>query len=184
MNQKYLEKLLSTSERAKVLRHILIEDEALKVEKTAKELNISKGMVSQFFRILLEYGILEKKGRKVFVDFQNYKTMELKRFLNISELDVSELKKIKEVAGIGVYGSWVSGTNTKESDLDIWIKAKKHPSEKRIAEIQGEIRMKKGYNIHILVLSAERIERLKKEDPVFFYSLAYGSVIIWGENIA
>ncbi len=183
MNQYPLERLLSTKERAKVLRRILIENEPIKVEKTAKELNISKGMVSQFFRILLEYGILEKKDKKVFVNLQNYKTRELKRFLNISELDVSELKKIKEVAGIGVYGSYVSGTNTKESDLDIWIKAKKHPSEVKIAEVQGEIRRKKGYNIHILVLSAERMERLKKEDPVFFYSLAYGSVILWGENI-
>jgi len=183
MNQYPLEKLLSTQERARLLKRILVETEALKVEKTAKELNISKGMVSQFFRILLEYGIIEKKDKKVFVNFKNYKTMELKRFLNISELDVSELEKIKDVTGIGVYGSWVSGTNTKESDLDVWIKAKKRPSEKIIAEVQGEIRRKKGYNIHVLALSAERIERLKKEDPVFFYSLAYGSVILWGENI-
>lgn len=182
MNQYPLEKLLTTGERAKMLEHVLAETEALKVGKTAKELNISKGMVSQFFRILLEYGILEKKDKKVYVNFQNYKTKELKRFLNISKLDVSELKGIKEVTGIGVYGSWISGTNTKESDLDVWIKAKKHPSEIKIAEAQGEIRRKKGYNIHILVLSAERIGRLKKEDPVFFYSLAYGSIVLWGEN--
>lgn len=183
MNQYPLERLLSTQERAKVLRRILIETEALKVEKTAKELDISKGMISQFFRILFDYEILEKKDGRIFTNFQNYKTMELKRFLNVSGLDVSELKKIKEVIGIGVYGSWVSGTNTKESDLDVWIKTKKHPPESRIAEVQGEIRRKKGYNAHILVLSAERIGKLKKSDPVFFYSLAYGSILLWGENI-
>lgn len=183
MNQYPIEKLLSTPERAKVLKHILAETEALKVEKTAKELNISKGMVSQFFRILLDCNILEKKEGKVFTNFQNYKTTELKRFLNVSELDVSELKKIKEAIGIGVYGSYVSGTNTKESDLDVWIKTKKHPSEKKIAEIQGEIRRKKGHKIQILVMNAEKIERLKKSDPIFFYSLAYGSVLLWGESI-
>lgn len=53
----------------------------------------------------------------------------------------------------------------------------------KVARISNEIRRVLGRNVQILVLTPERIERLKKEDPIFYYSLVFGSIILFGDGI-
>jgi len=92
------------------------------------------------------------------------------------------LKKI-EALGVGVYGSWSNGSNNEDSDLDVWIKVRKHPSERKVATVSNDVRKILGKNVQILILTPERIDRLKKEDPIFYYSLIFGSMTLYGEAV-
>lgn len=107
-------------------------------------------------------------------------------FFNIKKLvDKNVIRRLKklEAIGCGIYGSCANGTNHEESDIDIWIKVDKHPGEAKVATVSNEIRKLLGRNVQILVLTPERIERLKKEDPIFYYSLVFGSIRLYGEGI-
>lgn len=177
--------IISTPERVKILDYIL-EDPTRRISVTgvARELNLSKGLVSQYLHMLRESNISVKVEDKRFhINAENPSVRALKILLNLNKLNIDKIQKIKGLKGIGMYGSWAKGTNTKESDVDIWIKVKKHPSEEKIAKASAELGKRIGYDVRILVLSPERIERLKKEDPIFYHSLVFGSISLWGEEL-
>ncbi|EEB73071.1 nucleotidyltransferase family protein [Thermococcus sp. AM4] len=143
---------------------------------------MSKGLVSKTLNLLTKYGIAEKKGRR-FVILQTPKTRELKRFLNFVVLS-GKLEPLKEdwVLALGVYGSFARGENTDKSDLDVWILVEK-PSILKTASLQRKIETATGREVDLLVLTPKRVKALRENDPVFYYSLAYGSMIIWGESL-
>jgi predicted nucleotidyltransferase len=101
----------------------------------------------------------------------------------VAELDVSPLKRIPGLLGIGLYGSWANGTNREDSDIDIWVKVKKRVGEEIIARASGQLKRKTRHKAQVMVLDPEKIEQLKKEDPIFYYSLVYGSVVLYGESL-
>ncbi|MBS7643816.1 nucleotidyltransferase domain-containing protein [Candidatus Bathyarchaeota archaeon] len=80
-------------------------------------------------------------------------------------------------------GSWAKGTNDEESDVDLWIKVRNHVDEVKIARIMAELTKELGREVNILVLDSERVKGLKEEDPIFYYSLVFGSFTLWGENV-
>ena len=55
-----ISKLASTEERIKILEEILYLSE-VKVSETARKLNLSKGLVSKYFDILVNEKMLKKK---------------------------------------------------------------------------------------------------------------------------
>ena len=83
---------------------------------------------------------------------------------------------------VGVYGSFARGENTEDSDLDIWIVVDSYPNEREVARVEKEISKETGKQTHLLILTREKIERLRKEDPVFYCELV-NSFVIWGEGI-
>ena len=154
----------------------------VKVRELAKLLQISPAYVSRTLKILGKEDVI--KNNKV--NLSNPYVRVLKIFSNIKKMiDKGVIKKLKklEALGAGIYGSWANGTNYEDSDLDIWIKVSKRPKEIKIATISNEIRKALGRDVQILVLTPERIERLKKEDPIFYYSLVFGSIKLYGEEI-
>ena len=173
--------LISTPERVRILTYAL-ERKAVGVEETARATGLSKGLVSKTLNLLTKYGIAEKRGRK-FVILQTPKTRELKRFLNFVVLS-GKLEPLKEdwVLALGVYGSFARGENTDKSDLDVWILVEK-PSILKTASLQRKIETATGREVDLLVLTPKRVKALRENDPVFYYSLAYGSMIIWGESL-
>jgi predicted nucleotidyltransferase len=154
----------------------------MKVRELAKLLKISPAYVSRTLKTLVRDDVI--KDNKV--NLSNPYVRVLKIFFNIKKLidknTIRKLKKLK-VLGAGIYGSWANGTNFEDSDLDIWIKTSKRLEEINIATTADEIRKGLGTNVQILVLTPERIERLKKEDPIFYYSLVFGSIKLYGEEI-
>ncbi|CUX77521.1 nucleotidyltransferase domain-containing protein [Thermococcus chitonophagus] len=176
-----MHELLSTKERIKILSYVL-ELEIVGVEETAKKLGISKGLVSKVFHMLEKEGIAKKKGGK-FRILDSPKTRELKRFLNFLIL-YPKLSQLKEdwIKSLGVYGSFSRGENRRDSDVDIWIYAEKEDIMKS-AKLQRKLRDVLERNVDLLVLTPEKVKRLKKDDPIFYYSLVYGSMIIWGESL-
>ncbi|MDI6737737.1 MAG: nucleotidyltransferase domain-containing protein [Nanoarchaeota archaeon] len=172
--------LLSTAERVRILRHIIYKEEPFGVNKTAEELNLSKGLVSKVFNALLKENLLKKEGAK-FVLQDNLNVKSLRLFLNLSFLDVSVFKKYAFVKAAGLYGSFVKGENKGDSDIDLWVLIKK-TSEESLAQLTSELR--KNYsNIKPLYLTKEKLEILKKEEALFFHAIVFGSITLYGEKI-
>jgi predicted nucleotidyltransferase len=173
-----LQILFSSPERVQILDYVVLRQN-VKVSEVYSNLQLSKGLVSQFLRILVKEGLLIKK--KNYVVQNNCFVRYIKILLNLSKIKVEKIDKI-HLCGLGLYGSWANGTNTLESDLDIWVKVKKYPSEEYLGKITKQIRNFTHQDVKLLVLTPQKLEQLKK-DSVFFSSLVNGSIVLWGENI-
>lgn len=175
-----IHKLLSTKERIKILKYALYKTEHLNVNKVASELKVSKGLVSKFFDILAKEKILKKTKSKLLIR-ENIKTKAVKILLNLDSFDSKIFNKYSFVKSAGLYGSFVKGENTKNSDIDLWILIEKAREEK-LAKLTNELKTKYS-NIKPLYLTKDKLKILKKEDTVFYYSLVFGSIAIYGEGI-
>ena len=176
-----IEKLFSTQERIAILQNIIFEEGELGVNEVAKRVGLSKGLVSKYFEILEAEGILERKKIKFSISDRK-EAKALKIMLNIQGIDTEIFRRYKFVKAAGLYGSCAKGTNTESSDIDLWIKIEKAGAEK-IAKLTSELR-KAIKNVRVLVLDGQKIATLKKEDTLFYYSLYFGSVIVYGEENA
>ena len=87
------------------------------------------------------------------------------------------------VKGLGLYGSWARGTNHQESDLDLWIRADSLPFESDLARLQKDLSRQVESEVNLLVLTPEKLERLKREDKPFYNSLVMSSVTLKGEPL-
>jgi len=176
-----MHELLSTEERIKVLQYAL-ERRIVGVEEIAKTTGLSKGLVSKTLSLLVKYGMARKSGRR-FVIPETPQKKELKRFLNFMVL-YPKLVALRTdwILSLGVYGSFARGENRPESDLDVWVFTKS-PGISRSARLKREIELAVGREVNLLLLTPNRLNALKENDPVFYYSLVYGSMIMWGESL-
>jgi len=174
-----IHKICSSSTRIKILKTILYDDTLHSVSKTAAELRISKGLVSAYFSILNKEGILRRVGRKFCIQHTTL-TRALKIMLNVTFLNTDIFRRYSFVKGVGIYGSMAKGTNTKDSDIDLWIMTKPI-SEENLAKLTRVI-MKFG-NIKPLYLTQDKLEILKKNDQLFYHALLFGSITIYGDEL-
>jgi predicted nucleotidyltransferase len=173
--------LFSTRERLKILKYIIYKDEVLTINKIANELRLSKGLLSKYFHILLKEKVLLKSNNKFFVKDNSY-TRSLKILLNLNTFKFESLfRKYEFVKAAGFYGSFVKGTNTEDSDIDMWMLIE-GVDEEKIAKLTNELK-RKSDKIKPLYLTTEKIKMLKEKDPVFYHSLVFGSISIYGEGI-
>lgn len=175
-----LQELLSTKERVKILKFIIFKTTNLNVNKVANELKLSKGLVSKFFDILVKEKIFIRKKNDFLVQ-DNINAKAIKILLNLDSFDTKIFHKYKFIQSVNIYGSFVKGENTEESDIDIWILIKKTGEENLAKLTSGLNRLYE--NIKPLYLTEEKLETLKKEDSVFYYSLIFSSITIYGEKI-
>jgi len=87
--------------------------------------------------------------------------------------------------GIGIYGSWARGTNTRESDLDLWILVDTYSRdlEFQVAGFQHELAHVLGYEVHTLILTKEKVRDLSRKDAPFYEEFRRDYVVIRGEGI-
>ncbi|RMD45848.1 hypothetical protein D6829_01135 [Candidatus Pacearchaeota archaeon] len=169
--------ILSTKERIRILESVLFREDGFGVNEIAKQLKLSKALVSKYFDILIKGKILVRMKKKFYVS-GNVRAKSLKILLNLQKFEPRIFKKYKFVKSAGVYGSCAKGTNTENSDVDLWVKVDKL-REKEIVRLGLDLRRKIS-NIKILFLDDEKIMAIKKDDPIFYYSLYFGSIIIYG----
>lgn len=100
--------------------------------------------------------------------------------LNLNRFDSTIFRKYTFVRAAGLYGSFVTGENTEESDIDVWIFIE-DTSDEALAKLTSEL-MRKNGDVTPLYLTKEKLQLLKKEDVTFYHSLVFGS-IIYGEKI-
>jgi predicted nucleotidyltransferase len=172
-----MESLFSTSQRIRILGAVIFRKGSVSVNNIAYQLGLSKGLVSKYFQILLNQKILKHdKGRLVVSDSPSVRAIKI--LLNVQNIDTRIFGKYPFVTAAGLYGSCARGENTEDSDVDLWVKVK-DVEETRIASLTSEI-SKKIKNAKLLILSDKKIEKLRKEDIMFYHSLSFGSIILYG----
>lgn len=173
-------KILSSKERQEILGDVLYKEKALRVSEVASRLNLSKGLVSGFFNLLADEGILRKDGTEFTVQ-DNLCVSAIKILLNFNGFKPNIFRKSKFVIGAGFFGSFVKGGNTESSDIDLYILVE-DTSEDNLAKITKELK-KENDKINPLYLTREKITHLKNNDTIFYHSLVFGSIRIYGEGI-
>lgn len=175
-----LQELFSTEKRVKILKYVLYCED-VGVIKVADAVGVSKGLVSNFLKKLSENGLLIERRRGKYASSNNVLTRSIKVLLNITCIDVNQLKK-PFINGLGLYGSWGKGTNTIHSDVDVWIKVDNYPDELELAEISKKIRGMVKSEVQLIVLTPKKIKQLEEDKP-FYRSLLDTSICLWGESI-
>ncbi len=94
-------------------------------------------------------------------------------------IDPRICKKYPFVESVGLYGSCAKGDNREDSEIDLWVKIKE-ASEENQAVLISELR-KKIKNVKTLLLTEEKLEKIK-EDHVFYNSLFFGSITVYGDE--
>jgi predicted nucleotidyltransferase len=176
-----MESLFSTSQRIKILEAVIFRTDSVSVNNIASQLGLSKGLISKYFQILLKEQILRKeKGKLVVADNASVKAVKI--LLNVRRIDTRIFGKYPFVTAVGLYGSCARGENTEDSDVDLWVRVK-DVEESKIASLTSEIN-KKIKNAKLLFLNDKKIEKLRKEDIMFYHSLSFGSIILYGDKDA
>jgi len=171
--------LFKTEERARVLRYVMFRS-AFSVAEVSRATGVTKGLVSRYLRILVEHGLLQKEGRE-YSPHDGAHSRTIKLLLNLERIDLSALS-LGSARGLGLYGSWARGTNHQESDLDVWIRADSLPPESVLARLQKDLSQQTDSEVNLLVLTPEKLERLKREDPPFYNSLVLNSITLIGDS--
>lgn len=172
-----MENIFSTSERIRILDVVIYRKGSISVNSIASQLRLSKGLVSKYLDILAREGILKRANGK-FIVIESALGKGIRILLNIRKLPLSLFKKHSFVKSAGLYGSCAKGENNEESDIDLWIRVD-DVTEEKLAKLSSELN-KKAENPKTLFLTDKKIEKLKKEDELFYHSLAFGSIIIYG----
>lgn len=175
-----IETLLSTKERIKILSHIIYKSEYISVNRVANDVKLSKGLISKYLDSLTKEGILKRADGKFLVK-NSIQTKAIKILLNLNIFDSDLFKKYRFVKSAGLYGSFVKGTNTENSDIDLWIFAE-NVNEENLAKLTAKLKKLFG-NVKPLYLTKEKIQLLKKEDSTFYHSLIFSSIVIYGDGI-
>ncbi|MBE0425450.1 MAG: nucleotidyltransferase domain-containing protein [Nitrospirae bacterium] len=145
------------------------------------QLGLSKSFISKYFRILLKKQILKKeKGKLVVADNASVKAVKI--LLNVRRIDTRIFGKYPFVTAVGLYGSCARDENTEDSDVDLWVRVK-DVEESKIASLTSEVN-KKIKNTKLFFLNDKKIEKLRKEDTMFYHSLSFGSIILYGDKDA
>jgi len=177
--KKKMENIFSTKERIKILKAVIYEKDLISVNNIAAELKLSKGLVSKYLDILTKNDIAEREKGK-FIIKSSPVTKGIKIILNLMEINPRIFRKYPFVKSAGIYGSCAKGENYEDSDVDLWIRIKETGEENQ-ASLSAELR-KKTEKAKILLLTDRKLEKMKKEDNVFYNSLFFGSIIIYGEQ--
>lgn len=177
--ENLLTALCKTGERVTILSCAL-DRPACTVQEIADVTGITKGLVSRYLALLAAQGILER-------DVRGYRlrstalTRHLKILLNIGRVR-SVITLPAWAKGIGLYGSWADGTNTTESDLDIWILADTLPPQLTIASLERDWKKKIPGELHLLILTPEKITALRNQDKPFLHAFMRGALTLEGSG--
>lgn len=174
-----MQEIFSTKQRIKILKAIIFNSESISVNSIAYGNKLSKGLVSKYYDILMKKGILKKENGKLFVTDSSI-TKGIKILLNINNIDLKLFKKHSFIKSVGLYGSCAKGDNTLDSDIDIWIRVKE-TAEETLASLSSAVN-KKINNAKILYLTEDKIKKMQKDDKLFYHSLVFGSIIIFGDS--
>jgi len=161
------------------LRH---PSEKINMNAISRKLSVSVGQVHKYVSIL-------RKEKLVIADRLKDSpiTRALRVLWNLDEIESTGLtgiitKELPNAKGIGIYGSWASGANMEDADIDVWIKLGKEPSDLKVAGVRKKLERALGVPVDIAIITPERLEHFMEKSDSFYFSLYHG-IILWGEGI-
>lgn len=169
----------------KILR-LIKREEGLYVREIAERLSVSPFAVHKSVKLFKNLGFVKEKKVK------NRKTVYLERanailqrtisLINISDLVTNKnFQRLRDIGKVGVYGSFASGEDTRESDIDLWIYPFSKISDIGLREITREIERDFETEVRLLVLNDSKIRELRENDPEFYYRLKLTSIFVDGD---
>ncbi|MCX6768636.1 MAG: nucleotidyltransferase domain-containing protein [Candidatus Micrarchaeota archaeon] len=168
--------LLSTKERVEIVKEAVFAPETVTVTGIAKKTGISKSVVSGILGLMLKEKIMGRKGL-AFVPLGSPQAVAMRLLFNVSAFEPG-LFAHPFVKAAGLYGSWAKGTNTMESDVDIWVRVEGAKTDE-MASMQRRI-VDEFPKAKVLFLDDEKIKSIREKNPLFYNSLVFGSIIMYG----
>jgi predicted nucleotidyltransferase len=165
---------------------VKFSDQEFYEREVSRKLGISTGSAHRALNELyLDEAITRRrKGRMYFysVDSANALLIELKKLVNLILVEplVQELKKVS--SRIVLYGSCALGTDTSESDIDLFIVS---TSKKGVSNVVSGFTFPTGFeNIHIQSVIKTPVELLKGGESVrTFMEEVERGIVLW-EKVA
>ena len=172
--------LFRTEDRIRILRYVLYHSPCT-VMQVATATGTSKGLVSRFLPVLVSGGLLAREGRR-FNWVDGPVTRSVKVLLNLERLEPA-IPLPEWAGGIGVYGSWADGTNTDESDIDLWILVRRYPGDSEAGKLRSGVAGALGIEAHLLFLTREKLADLKTGDEPFYASFRRTALLLRGNDL-
>lgn len=155
------------------------------IRDIAEKLNASPGHIHKVIQFLKKNNlILEKKEKNrkiIYINGKNTLIKKIRSLINLEKLlKTKSFNILKKLGPAGVYGSFASGTNDVNSDLDLWIYTDKKLMDFQniLRELENELNVK----ANLLALNRNKISELKKGDREFYTRIKFTS-IVFGEDI-
>ena len=179
MNDKNIKKYLYNQTPLRIFSFIAVNPgKVFSAQEISKQAKASKGAASQALRLFLGLGILsrEKKGN-LFLYRLNAGSNLVRQF-KIFENLLSIYKLIEEIQQycyqIVLFGSCANGSNSADSDIDLFIKSEyKDQARKIINNYNGA-----ESRIRVVIQDPLEVASAKDEDKAFFQQVRKG-IVLW-----
>ncbi len=157
-------------------------DQEFYEREVARKLGISFGSANRALNELYSTGAVTRRreGKMYFysIDSSNAAVIEFKKMINLMLVEplVEELKKMSN--RIVLYGSCALGTDTSESDLDLFVVSNR---KEDVSNVISNFKFPRGYeNIHIQSVIRTPVELLEggESERTFIEEVDRG-VILW-----
>ena len=174
---------LITTINQKVLSMLVkFSDQQFYEREVARKLGISTGSANRALNELFSSGVLwrRRKGKMYFyyIDSTNAVLTEFKKMVNLMLIEplVEELKKMS--SRLILYGSCALGTDTSESDMDLFVVAN---SKEDISNVISGFTFPRGFeNIHIQPVIKTPVELLERgESERTFMEEVERGIVLW-----
>jgi len=161
-------------------------DQEFYEREVARKLGISTGSANRALNELFSSGVVSRRreGKMYFysIDSSNAVLTEFKKMVNLMLVEplAEELKKMSN--RIVLYGSCAIGTDTSESDLDLFVVSN---SKEDVSNVISSFKFSRGFeNIHIQSVIRTPVELLEggESERTFIEEVDRG-VILW-ERVA
>ncbi len=174
--------IISTNHQKVLSLLAKFSDEEFYEREVARQLGISSGSANRALNELFSSGVVTRRreGKMYFysLDFSNAAITEFKKIINLLLIEplIAKLKKVSN--RIVLYGSCAQGTDTSESDLDLFVVSS---NKEKMANIISKFRFPRGYEtIHIQPVIKTPVELLAgdKSERSFIEEVDRG-IVLW-----
>ena len=165
---------------------VKFSDEEFYEREVARRLGISYGSANRALNELFSSGVVSRRreGKMYFysIDSSNAALTEFKKMVNLMLVEplVEELKKMS--SRIVLYGSCAIGTDTSESDIDLFVVSN---SKEDVSNVISNFKFPRGFeNIHIQSVIRTPVELLEGggAERTFMEEVERG-IVLW-ERVA
>jgi len=179
MNNEDIKKYLYNQTSLRIFSFISVNPgKIFSAQEISRQAKSSRGATNQVLRLFLELGVLsrEKKGNLFLYKFnaESYIAKQFKIFENLLSLYRLIIEIQPYCYQIVLFGSCADGSNSIDSDLDLFIKSEyENEVRKIINNYKGVVP-----RIKAVIQDPLEIASAKNEDKAFFQQVKKG-IILW-----